>query len=193
MFTSKTTRGFYDESVHGPLTIFVPDPAWAHPKITITLAPGESYVLDGVEVTNTSDEPMLLEVPDPEVVAPLVEIANPNTLIPPDAVEITKDEWQALIDGQSAGQMIDWNEEGYAFLTDQPPPTPEEILTRNTATKNNLLAAATLAIAPLQDAVDIGEATPEEEALLLLWKKYRVAVNRVGLTLADPVWPPLPA
>ena len=42
-----------------------------------------------------------------------------------------------------------------------------------------LLAEATTFMAPLQDAVDIGEATPEEEAQLLAYKKYRVALNRV--------------
>ncbi|HDS1746480.1 tail fiber assembly protein [Pseudomonas sp. M2] len=35
------------------------------------------------------------------------------------------------------------------------------------------------AIAPLQDAVDIDEATTDEEARLKLWKKYRVALSRV--------------
>ncbi|MEA3233931.1 tail fiber assembly protein [Pseudomonas mosselii] len=35
------------------------------------------------------------------------------------------------------------------------------------------------AIAPLQDAVDIYEATPDEEALLKLWKKYRVSLSRL--------------
>ncbi|WP_122868016.1 tail fiber assembly protein [Pseudomonas viridiflava] len=34
-------------------------------------------------------------------------------------------------------------------------------------------------IAPLQDAVDIDEATPEEAAALTKWKKYRIALNRI--------------
>ena len=70
-----------------------------------------------------------------------------------------------------------------------PPPSAEEILATNTATRNQYLTAATLAIAPLQDAVDIGEATPDDEAMLLKWKQFRVAVNRVVLTLANPTWP----
>lgn len=75
---------------------------------------------------------------------------------------------------------------------ESPPPSAEEILATNTATKNSLLANATLQIAPLQDAVDLGEATPEETALLMKWKQYRVAVNRVILTVANPVWPVAP-
>ncbi|UFQ02985.1 tail fiber assembly protein [Pseudomonas fitomaticsae] len=34
------------------------------------------------------------------------------------------------------------------------------------------------AIAPLQDAVDIDDATDAEVALLKEWKKYRIALNR---------------
>ena len=76
--------------------------------------------------------------------------------------------------------------------TEPPQLTPEEILAANTTTKNALLADATLQIAPLQDAVDLGDATPAEVALLNAWKQYRVAVNRVDLTLVGPIWPAQP-
>lgn len=49
---------------------------------------------------------------------------------------------------------------------------------------------ATEKIAPLQDAVDLGEATDDEKARLLAWKKYRVQVNRVDTV--NPVWPDVP-
>ncbi|EDA5124871.1 tail fiber assembly protein, partial [Salmonella enterica] len=54
-------------------------------------------------------------------------------------------------------------------------------------TKNRLLQIASEKIAPLQDAVDLDEATDKEKASLLAWRKYRVQVNRVD-TL-KPVWP----
>ncbi|EKS3671600.1 tail fiber assembly protein [Salmonella enterica] len=57
-------------------------------------------------------------------------------------------------------------------------------------TKNNLLQMATEKIAPLQDAVDLGEATDDEKARLLAWKKYRVQVNRVDIS--NPDWPQKP-
>ncbi|ECI4313920.1 phage tail protein, partial [Salmonella enterica subsp. salamae] len=57
-------------------------------------------------------------------------------------------------------------------------------------TKKQLLQLATDKIAPLQDAVDLDEATDEEKARLLAWKKYRVQVNRVDTT--NPVWPEQP-
>lgn len=74
-----------------------------------------------------------------------------------------------------------------------PQPTPAEILANNTATRDALLNQATQAIAPLQDAVDLDMATDAETALLKQWKQYRVAVNRIDLTQASPVWPAAPA
>ncbi|EIU8459523.1 tail fiber assembly protein [Salmonella enterica] len=60
-------------------------------------------------------------------------------------------------------------------------------------TKNNLLKMATEKIAPLQDAVDLGEATDDEKARLLAWKKYRVQVNRVDTSTAPKIdWPKKP-
>ncbi|ECE9970992.1 tail fiber assembly protein, partial [Salmonella enterica subsp. enterica serovar Glostrup] len=58
-------------------------------------------------------------------------------------------------------------------------------------TKKQLLQLATDKIAPLQDAVDLDEATDDEKARLLAWKKYRVQVNRVDTS--NPVWPEQPA
>ena len=52
------------------------------------------------------------------------------------------------------------------------------------------------AIAPLQDAVDVDDATTEEEALLKLWKKCRIALNRLPEQAGYPAdinWPALPA
>ncbi|EFU5240013.1 tail fiber assembly protein, partial [Salmonella enterica] len=43
---------------------------------------------------------------------------------------------------------------------------------------------------PLQDAVDLEEATDEEKARLNAWKKYRVLVNRVDTS--KPEWPEAP-
>nr|WP_314614276.1 tail fiber assembly protein [uncultured Pseudomonas sp.] len=71
-------------------------------------------------------------------------------------------------------------------------PTAEEVLAENVFMKGSLLGVAALAIAPLQDAVDLEEATSEETTLLKAWKQYRVAINRIDLTLPSPSWPPQP-
>lgn len=64
----------------------------------------------------------------------------------------------------------------------------------NKRLKDSLLAQATLAIAPLQDAVDLDDASEEEVALLKKWKQYRVAVNRIDANTAEDIeWPTQPA
>jgi len=103
-------------------------------------------------------------------------------------------EWIALGEADSdvaQGWIYDAATE--AFTAPVPPvPTPENIVSTNTATKTFLLALATVAIAPLQDAVDLDDATEADLALLKKWKQYRVAVNRIDLTLKDPAWPDQP-
>lgn len=51
-------------------------------------------------------------------------------------------------------------------------------------------------IQPLQDAVDIDEATEVDLSLLKLWKKYRVALSKVEAQAGYPAvidWPVPPA
>lgn len=69
----------------------------------------------------------------------------------------------------------------------------EESVAKASELKTYYITVATNAINPLQDAVDLEIATDEEKVLLLLWKKYRVDVNRVDLTQAPNVkWPSVP-
>ncbi|MDE9528290.1 tail fiber assembly protein [Xenorhabdus bovienii] len=59
--------------------------------------------------------------------------------------------------------------------------------------KSSLRQRADSAIAPLQDAVDLGMATDTEKAGLTEWRKYRVLLNRVDCTTAPDVqWPEQP-
>lgn len=66
----------------------------------------------------------------------------------------------------------------------------EELRAQAEAKKTELLSAAAVAIAPLEDAVDEGMATEEETAALSEWKKYRVKVRRVDTS--NPEWPTPP-
>jgi len=70
-----------------------------------------------------------------------------------------------------------------------PPVPPEQIRSANAMQRDTLLKAADLAVAPLQDAVDLGIAEPAEVTLLKQWKQYRVAVNRIDLNQESPNWP----
>jgi hypothetical protein len=79
-----------------------------------------------------------------------------------------------------------------------PPPAPIEIdpMELAQAEISRLRAFADYAVAPLQDAVDVDEATDGEIASLKAWKKYRVALNRLPEQAGYPEivdWPSAPA
>ncbi|ENZ2777217.1 tail fiber assembly protein [Salmonella enterica] len=106
-----------------------------------------------------------------------------------DIMPVNKDTWESSVkDGWVA---ISYKE---AMKLANPPKTKEQLIAEAEAQKQSLLAEAAEAIAPLQDAVDFGMATPEEEAALKEWKIYRVLLNRVDTSLgAAVVWPTPPA
>jgi hypothetical protein len=69
------------------------------------------------------------------------------------------------------------------------------LLERVLSERDGLLYEAGLRIAPLQDAIELDRATPEDEAALLQWKGYRVDLNRIedqeGFP-SDIEWPAQP-
>lgn len=82
---------------------------------------------------------------------------------------------------------------------EQTPPigesTPAELAAAVAVTRDQLLQNAGLRIAPLQDAVDLGDATAEEKAKLVAWKQYRIALNRITQQETFPqavTWPTSP-
>ena len=72
---------------------------------------------------------------------------------------------------------IDWSQLITKEMKEQA--AAAQALARVIAETARLRALADTAIAPLQDAVDIDDATDAEVALLKAWKKYRVALNRL--------------
>lgn len=74
-----------------------------------------------------------------------------------------------------------------------PPVSKEQLIAKAEQQKQSLLAEANSAIAPLQDAVDLGMATESETAALQAWKKYRVLLNRIDTSTAPDIdWPEKP-
>lgn len=74
--------------------------------------------------------------------------------------------------------------------------SPEQLTAIALSERDQRLSVAALRIAPLQDAVDIGEASADEEQSLLAWRRYRVAVNRVSQQAGFPAdidWPAPPS
>ncbi|EAQ4669849.1 tail fiber assembly protein [Salmonella enterica] len=88
------------------------------------------------------------------------------------------------------GEYQKWDDKAKVWVKDEAAEKAAQ-LREAEGTKNRLLQIASEKIAPLQDAVDLDEATNKEKASLLAWRKYRVQVNRVD-TL-KPVWPEKPA
>lgn len=112
---------------------------------------------------------------------------------PQDAVEISERWYSYLLEGQSAGKVISANEYGSPVFSEAPPPTNEQLVAAADNQKAELIAVASEAIVPLQDAVDIGIATDDESARLLAWKKYRVLLNRIDTSIAPDIeWPTTP-
>ncbi|EMS1064490.1 tail fiber assembly protein [Providencia stuartii] len=91
------------------------------------------------------------------------------------------------------GKMRVAGKNGLPKWGDLPKPTKEQLIAEAEQQKQSLLAEATEAIAPLQDAIDLEMATEEETASLKEWKKYRVLLNRVDTSTASDVdWPEKP-
>lgn len=77
-----------------------------------------------------------------------------------------------------------------------PEPVPADPLQQAQEEVARLRAIADAAIAPLQDAVDLEEATEAGIALLKEWKRFRVALNRLPEQEGYPTtidWPAPPA
>lgn len=69
----------------------------------------------------------------------------------------------------------------------------QSLTTQAQQQKNARLAEASGMIATLQDAVDFAMATPAEETSLLDWKRYRVTLTRIDVTVQPINWPTSPA
>ncbi|MEQ7920258.1 tail fiber assembly protein [Xanthomonas sp. WHRI 1810A] len=81
-------------------------------------------------------------------------------------------------------------------MASEPAHLPADPLEDALAEYARLRALADFVVAPLQDAVDVDEATDDDIALLKAWKKYRVALNRVTDQPGYPAtinWPAAPA
>jgi hypothetical protein len=113
--------------------------------------------------------------------------------IPATAVLVDDDLWHRSI------REVDgiWKIDAQGVISKHPfPPPPESDLIRDVlAKRDHELRNAALRMAPLQDAVDLEDATSEEKASLIAWKRYRVALNRIEQQLGFPQiieWPVSP-
>ncbi|EOZ1431365.1 MULTISPECIES: tail fiber assembly protein [Enterobacter] len=113
---------------------------------------------------------------------------------PNDLLEISEKWFLYLLEGQQKGMVITVNDYDQPVLVDPPAPTKEQLNAEAEALKATLIADASETISILKDAVDLGRATKEEEALLLAWREYRISLNRIDTSNAPDIeWPVLPA
>lgn len=116
-------------------------------------------------------------------------------------IEITEEQYAQALDGMCEGLVVTVK---YGFkivpapepvVEPVPDPTPEELAQAARSTRDQLLLVAAIRIDPLQDAVDLGDASDAEVSSLERWKQYRVALNRVELQPGFPTmisWPVAP-
>lgn len=98
-----------------------------------------------------------------------------------------------LVETDSAS--VGWSYENNNFTPPKVidiPMSDEDNLLNNTNYRDQLLRIATLAITPLQYAIDLDISTEAEEFLTKEWKKFMVETNRVDLNSRSPVWPIAP-
>jgi len=118
------------------------------------------------------------------------DVYDPSGTWPDDAVELTYEEYSKYLGQPPEGKTVGAGEDGHPSWVDMPPPSKEDLLLQAIDKKSSLMAVASAKIAPLQDAVDLDMATPQEVAALKAWKQYRVLLNRVDP--AAPQWPEVP-
>lgn len=97
LYWSATTNSFHSDVMDGPRTLLVDDPAWQ---------------------------------PDPDQAndtPPQVEVPNPHTTIPSDAVAISEHQREQLLEGQNQGLILSSDENGYPILEERPPVSLEEL------------------------------------------------------------------
>jgi Domain of unknown function (DUF4376) len=100
-FYSRSLGGFYADEIHGSPKLMIADPTWTRPLI------------DGLT--------------DENAVAPLIEVVNPDCLMPADAVPVTDEQHAALFRGQDAGKAIQADAQGRLVVVAPPMRTPAEL------------------------------------------------------------------
>lgn len=116
------------------------------------------------------------------------------------SIKITQKQYDKALEGMQSGMEVTIDD-GFkvAFPPPPPPPPPpteQELAAAALSQRDLALSVAALRIAPLQDAVDLGDETPADVAALKQWKQYRVGLNRIEQQAGFPLsvdWPVMPS
>lgn len=114
-----------------------------------------------------------------------------NPTLPEDAEVISAFDHAVIFAGVAEGKAIDFSG-AKPTLIDPPPPTAEQYRQTALLQRDEGLSLAALRIAPLQDAVDLGQASEEVRARLIKWKQYRIELQEIDQQAGFPehiLWP----
>lgn len=169
--------GFYECQYHGARIKQIIDPDFEWPLIRI---PDPTW-------QGEPDKAPMIDVRDDTVAPPMIEVPNPETKIPADAVEITAEHYQQLLNGLSEGKRIQPDADGHPVLVDPPPESLEQLAARK---RRELDAARDAAFAAgleydFNGETDVVQTRPQDQVNLLgLRAKAEEAIEQ-GIT--DPV------
>jgi hypothetical protein len=130
-----------------------------------------------------------------EVIRPLVDAEGQEI---PIADRYTPEFVAAMADvsGMSPFPAEGWVKTGDGFAAPDTTPTEDDLRDAALAKRDSLLRDVALRIAPIQDAVDLGEATAQEVADLRQYKLGRIELSRIDKQAGYPAsitWPTFPA
>ncbi|OEC52278.1 tail fiber assembly protein [Pseudomonas sp. ENNP23] len=109
-------------------------------------------------------------------------------IVPSGAYSLTQEQWDqrtalVLVDGEVAicpppdvSGVYQWNGNKWVINADA---QEQATIAQAISWRDALLRSAAMRMAPLQDAMDLGEATADEQEQLRVWKNYRVQLNRI--------------
>ncbi|CCR01002.1 tail fiber assembly protein [Salmonella enterica subsp. enterica serovar Schwarzengrund] len=105
---------------------------------------------------------------------------------PKAGVEVTEEEYKALMDGQSTGKVVSADSEGKPVLAD----IEIDYVALATAERDRRSAAVTARINELVEAQDDGDITSDELTELATLREVRTKLRRLDLSKAPDInWP----
>ncbi|HAT3796126.1 tail fiber assembly protein [Serratia liquefaciens] len=121
------------------------------------------------------------------------EAYETNNNWPDDVKPVSVEHWEKYRGQSPAGKIRAADCDGLPCWIDAPPLSKQEQVSEASRKKSLLIVQASNAIAPLQDAVELGMATEKEKAQLVAWKTCRVLANRIRPEDTQDIdWPTVP-
>lgn len=219
IFYSAKQNAFFNDVFHGTRTIqisdpewirptvSVPDPEWTHPNISV---PNPAWFEGEEPDAQTEPETVLIpdpdavhpmiEVPDEQASAPLITVPNPACLLPPESelVDVAQDEHDEIFRVLAlGGSVLAPGKKGRPGTAPAPPPTEEDLKSRERAIRDRALLLTDPLISRHRDEVEALRPTTLTAEQYTQLQGYRqdlrgwpesVHFPAVGYRPEQPVW-----